>query len=161
MGGAWQFLVSVNQVYVINMIKQLDHLETLRQKEITEKRSLVVIPEELIEFRDICIYDEIKRQNLKKQLTEGVVIGGVSLDEDERSVLRLNPKFAVLTRLEDEEVERDIEVSAVKLKYEIKRQEEIELMEAVEHDTLIEKKIRLDGSVIEKNETELNEARER
>ena len=85
----------------------------------------------------------------------------MSLDEDERAILRLNPKFAVLTRLDDEIVENDIEVAVVKLKYEIKRMEELELMEAVEYDTLADKRMRLDESVDKAEDTELNEARER
>ena len=66
-----------------------------------------------------------------------------------------------MTRLDDESVERDIEVAAVKLKYEIRRQEEIELLEGVEYDNLTDKKIKLDESIENETETELKEARER
>jgi len=31
------------------------------------------------------------------------------LDEDERSLLRLNPKFVVLSKLEDENIERSVQ----------------------------------------------------
>ena len=84
---------------------KLDHLDTERKKDIEKKKRRIVIPEELDEFRDISIYDDNKRLSLCKQIVEGVTIGGVSLDEDERAILRLNPKFAVLTRLDDEIIE--------------------------------------------------------
>ena len=47
------------------------------------------------------------------------IIGEVYLDADELSVLKLNPKFVVLTKLLDEDVEQDIELGITKLKYEI------------------------------------------
>ena len=115
---------------------KLTHLETLRQKEIEEKKETFIVPDELLEFSNISLYNKEKRESLNKVIPECVVIGDVSLDEDERSVLRLNPKFAVLTRLDDETIERDIEVAKTKFRYEIKRQEEIELMERVDYDTL-------------------------
>ena len=72
---------------------KLEHLEAERIKEIELKRQQIVIPDELLEFKDISIYDEIKRQNIKKDNIEGVVVGKVSLDADELSILKLSPNW--------------------------------------------------------------------
>ena len=55
---------------------KLNHLEHERQKEIDVKRKKIIIPDELLEFKDISIYDSNKRQSLCKNIVEGVVIGG-------------------------------------------------------------------------------------
>ena len=44
-------------------------------------------------------------------------------------------------RLDDEAVEKDVEVASAKLRYEIQRQEEAKLMVEVIHEKLNEKKI--------------------
>ena len=90
-----------------------------------------------------------------------MVIGDISLDEDELSVLKLSPKFAVLSKLDDENVETDIEVSIAKLKYEIKRQEDMALMEQVDRENLTDKKMKLEDNVDGVTETEISEAKER
>ena len=46
---------------------KLEHLETIRNKELEEKRQLLTIPDELVMFKDITIYDEIKRKKLKER----------------------------------------------------------------------------------------------
>ena len=121
-----------------------------------------MIPDELLEFKDISIYNELKRQNLKKDNIEGIVVGNVSLDEDEMSVLRLGPKFAILSRLEDETIERDIEVAVTKMKYEIRRQKEIELLRQVDNEaSQVSKKTRYDENCDSETEEEVSEARER
>ena len=140
---------------------KLDHLKAERQKEINEKKSVIVIPEELLDYKECIIYNENKINALCKENVEGVVVGGVSIDDDEKSVLKLNPKFAVLSRLDDESIETDIEVAIAKLKYEIRRQEEIELLESVELENVNEKKQRLDVERDSETENEINEAKER
>ena len=140
---------------------KLEHLAAERTKEIEEKKKLVTIPDELIEFKECSIYNEIKRQRLSKENVEGVIVGNVSLDEDELSIIKLSPKFAVLSKLEDESIERDIEISIAKMKYEIKRQKELELFEEVDMDIMDNKKVRFDDTVEEETENEVNEVRER
>ena len=53
-----------------------------------------------------------------------MVIGEVIVDKDELAILQMNPKFCVMKRLIDEEIERDIELSTTKLRYEISALEE-------------------------------------
>ena len=77
---------------------KLEHLEAKRQRELEEKKKLLIIPDELVEFKDICLYNELKRQKLNKENIEGVVVRKVSLDDDELSILKWSPKFAVLSK---------------------------------------------------------------
>lgn len=45
--------------------------------------------------------------------------------------MKLNPKFAVLVRLDDEEIEQEIEVAIAKLRLELKRVKDKETLEGV------------------------------
>ena len=49
------------------------------------------------------------------------LIGKVEISDEERRVLNLNPKFAVLKKLEQIDMEQDIELGLAKLRYEITR----------------------------------------
>ena len=85
----------------------------------------------------------------------------MSLDEDELSILKLSPKFAILSKLEDETIERDIEISIAKMKYEIRRQKDMELLDSVDHEFKLDKKAKLDDNCESEVENEINEAKER
>ena len=49
------------------------------------------------------------------------MIGKVKADEDELAVLSLNPKFAVMKKLVETEMEQDIEMCLAKLRYETRK----------------------------------------
>ena len=61
------------------------------------------------------IFDRAKMEEMKPIDTESLVIGDITLDDDEKQVLKLNPKFAVMLRLSEEEMERDTEIAATKI----------------------------------------------
>ena len=139
---------------------KIEHLMKIRKQEIEEKRKLKKIPEEISVFKDCAIFDDEKWKLFKTQNLEGVVVGKISLDADERSVLRLSPKFAVLSRLDDDSIERDIEVGVTKMKYEIKRYEDQKLLDSVELDNS-NKRLKLERNDDYEKDNELNEAKER
>ena len=87
---------------------------------------------------------------MKPKIQETFVIGNVKLDTDEKAVLKLNPKFAVMSRLIDEEIERDIEVGLAKMRLELKRLREKELENQVEIEIPEGKKLKLSGENNEK-----------
>ena len=57
---------------------------------------------------------------MKPEKQRHKLVGDIKLDEDELSILDLNPKFAILWKLEHIEVEQDIEICLAKIRYERK-----------------------------------------
>ena len=57
--------------------------------------------------------------NLKSSYSpeEPLVYGDITLDEDEKAAISMDPKFAVFEDLKEEEFETDTEICMVKLKY--------------------------------------------
>ena len=52
------------------------------------------------------------------------LIGDIKIDEDERSMVKMNPKFAIQRKLRLIEQEQDTELCLAKLRYEIKKIEQ-------------------------------------
>ena len=67
------------------------------------------MPEEVRMFENCKIFDRGRNEDWKMLDIGKVTVGEMNLDENEISILKLNPKFAVLKRLDDEIIERDIE----------------------------------------------------
>ena len=135
--------------------KKVMHLETERKKELAMKRSKMKIPSEIEIFKDCNIFNEEKMALMAEAKINGLTIGDVELDDDELSILMLNPKFAVLVRLEDEKVEREIELGVTKLRYEIRKLLENKFLEDVKVDDTSRKKARIDES--DKDESKVDE----
>ena len=111
--------------------RKIDHLEEIRKKEIAEKKK-ESIPEEIGFFKDCIIFDTEKFEAIGEMKSEDVCIGKVKLDADERAILKLNPNFAIMRYLDEEEAERDVELGSAKLRYELRRVKEEK--EAEEYD---------------------------
>jgi len=109
---------------------KLEQLVALREKEKREK--LEIIPSGLEKYANCKIFKREKMEEMKPQKISHKLIGDISIDEDEKRVLDLNPKFAILKKLDQLEMEQDIELGLAKLRYEAKkladriRDEEIE-----------------------------------
>ena len=104
--------------------EKVNHLARVRKKDLEEKKSRRELPAEICEFKECMAFDMRKLEKLEVAKIDGVVIGEVIVDKDELAVLKLNPKFCVLKRLIDEDIERDIELGVTKLRYEINALEE-------------------------------------
>ena len=63
------------------------------------------MPDEISMFKDCIIFDENKYNDLAIEMNKDTKIGDVELDEDERSILKMNPKFAVMKRIKLEDIE--------------------------------------------------------
>ena len=130
------------------------HLEKEREKEFEEKSLEKEAPKEFSDFVSCKVFDKGKLKEMKPKIQETFVIGNVKLDTDEKAVLKLNPKFAVMSRLIDEEIERDIEVGLAKMRLELKRLREKELENQVEIEIPEGKKLKLSGENNEKEKEE-------
>ena len=96
------------------------------------KRRLEAVPVGLENYRECQIFNREIMENLKPAPIENKLIGKVKIDEDEKSILELNPKFACLKRLEKEDMEQDIEMGAAKLRYEYRKRQD--LIREIEED---------------------------
>ena len=111
------------------------------------------------------IVDRAKMEDMKPIDVESLVIGDITLNDDEKQVIKLNQKFAVMLRLNEEEMERDTDIAATKMRYEIRRDKGKKLMEVVDLERIEEeklaKKVKLDEIENEKEIKESRKERER
>ena len=61
-------------------------------------------------------------ERISKEVVEVTRIGEVDLDEDERALLMLPPKFALRRKLNEVDMRTDIEIGAAKLRYQIHKE---------------------------------------
>ena len=138
---------------------KLRHLEENRRREVEEKRDR--IPNELKEYEDCNVFDREKFEKIEKDKFDVVTLGGLELDEEEKEVLRLNPKFAALKKLDKEECERDVEVGLMKIRLEVKRREKYKLENDVEYTDADGKKRKIDCEEFDEEKEDLDDALER
>ena len=93
------------------------------------------------------------------------LIGNIKIDDDERAVLNLSPKFAVMKKLELIDMEQDSELGLAKLRYEIMRimrrikdEEEEETNYGIKKQR---KRMRIEEREREEEEEILNDAKSR
>ena len=98
-------------------------LEKQREKNVLAK--LEEIPVGLEKYSRSKVFSRAEMEKMQPVEQKVETIGKVKIDEDESSILRLNPKFAVLKKLVIEDMEHDIEICNAKLRYEKRRRNEI------------------------------------
>ena len=95
------------------------------------------------------------------------LVVNIKIDADERSILTLNPKFAILKKLEETSVHHDVEICLAKLRYEIQKLElwraELEREESGYGSGNQAKRRRIENQLSPKEEEEeiIKEAKER
>ena len=79
---------------------------------------------ELEEFEGL---NALKGDFIEKESAENIVlvIGDIKLNDNEKRVLTMNPKFGVYTEIEPEEVEKELEVGGVKTRWDIRSNPEL------------------------------------
>ena len=82
------------------------------------------VPEIIQSFRNIKMYTDKNFMEVSEAEAEVPIVGNVKLDEDEISVLKLPPDFAILDRLTEEEFCLETEMSMTKLRWEKRKQME-------------------------------------
>ena len=98
---------------------KVEHLAAQREKEKREK--LVTVPSGLELYSKCDVFNREKMIKMKPKAIAHKIIGKVEISDDERKVLDLNPKFAVMKKLERIDMEQDIELGMAKIRYEITR----------------------------------------
>ena len=73
------------------------HLEREREEERKEK--IQIVPTGLEKFSDCKVFQRQEMEKMEPEKTEIKLIGDVKIDEEERSILSLNPKFAIMKKL--------------------------------------------------------------
>ena len=95
------------------------HLE--KEREEVRKRRLGVVPSGLEKYSKCKIFNREEMEKMKPEEINHELIGKINIDEEERSILDLNPKFAVMRKLKRQEIEQDIELGLAKIRYEVNR----------------------------------------
>ena len=108
--------------------QKLKYIGNKKEREKEEK--LDMIPRGLEGYKNAKVFDKGKFDDLEIQSYEITVIGDVELSEEEKKVLRLHPKFALLQDLDMEDMELDIELGCAKLRYQIGRENEEKVVDA-------------------------------
>ena len=116
---------------------------------------------EFEEYKECKIFDETKFKEVKQKEIEVVMLGDVSLDEEEKEIMKLNPKFSVLKKLEKEEIENDIEIGLMKARYEVEKRKKYKIETDVEYESYGNKKIKLEVDNYDEEKEDLNDAIER
>ena len=143
--------------------KKLTHL---KEKYMDDKeRRMDIIPEELEEFRDLAIFNKEKFDNIETEVPTVVKYGEVELSEDEEAVLRMHPKMAIVTRLEQGYMELNQEIGYTKVRWQLRKEEEEET-ELIETQNQKKQKLENDDEeekkkYKEQEEREMEDARNR
>ena len=98
----------------------------------TEEEKVRKIPETLEEFDDLSIFDPEKFDEIMTEDYDIQTIGDVDLNENERKILKLHPKFSVLGKLTEGGMEIEQELSKAKLRIQLGKEDEERLDEEEE-----------------------------
>jgi hypothetical protein len=110
--------------------EKIDHLKKKNQKRKQEERSLV--PEDVKDYSSAKVFDEQEYEKIEVETIEVGVIGQVELSEEEKAVLRLHPKFSVRDIITVEILDFEQELGNAKLRYELRKENEENLIEEEE-----------------------------
>ena len=93
------------------------------------------------EYKDAKVFSRKKYEEIEEDKIEIAVLGDVIISEEIKSVLKLQPKFAVLRKLDPVEMETDLELGFGKGRYQILAEINEELDEEEEIDDETRKKM--------------------
>ena len=103
---------------------KLEHLR-LKYRQ-TEEEKLDKVPKEIEDYITLSIFDRDKFDHIEELTYEITCVGNMELSAEERSILRLHPKFSIAEKLQDEEQQFEQELSNAKLRMEINKELEKE-----------------------------------
>ena len=81
------------------------------------------IPENLQEFSNLSIFDKNKFGKITAITYDARVVGKVEVDEDEKAILRMNPKFSINQNLTEGGFEFEQEIAYAKARMEIGKEQ--------------------------------------
>ena len=103
----------------INMIQRKNNnkVNHLREKFSNNSEPPPTIPDILARYKDIKIFHETINEESNVDINV-MTIGDIELDEEELSILKLPPDFAILTNLSEENFIHEEELAMTKLRWE-------------------------------------------
>ena len=109
---------------------KLSHL--LKKYREDSELKLDKVPDGLEIYENLSIFDKAKFDDIIVTEYDVAVVGDITLSEDEKSILRINPKFALMNCLKNEEMSLDLEMGCAKLRYTLGRENDERLDDEVE-----------------------------
>ena len=110
--------------------KKIEHL--IKKQKVREEKSRIWRLENKVgegrkteekELEKTSAFVEEKFDKIEVEKAETCTVGRVELDEDEKAILRMHPKFALRKKLDEEQFELDIECGFAKLRWELGKDE--------------------------------------
>ena len=103
--------------------KNDEKIKRSREKNVNikDKEKVKVVPEILAKYKEINIFQTEYNQHQQEANIKVMVIGDISIDDEEMSVLKLPPDFATLASLTEEDFLHDEEMAMAKLRWEKKK----------------------------------------
>ena len=108
--------------------KYLDKIAHLRRK--FEKKRTELLenkPKKYHGFEDAKVFDKEKFEGIKVNEIKVSQVGDINLSDEEKSVLRLHPKFVIRDKIDDGELEYQGELGYAKLRIRLLKEEEEKL----------------------------------
>ena len=118
--GLRQAAWDIKNNYKILYENKLEHLRLKFRK--TEAEKLDKIPKEMEEYFELSIFDREKFDRLEASSYEVTCVGDVTLSNEEKSVLKLHPKFSIIETLQENTIEFEQELSYAKLRITINKE---------------------------------------
>ena len=105
-------------------MKYEEKLEHLRKKYVENNEEKVKkMTEGIEEFIDAKVFNHNEFEKIEAETYEITIVGDVALTDEEKSILKLHPKFAIPAKLDEENLEFEFELGVAKLRMEIGREE--------------------------------------
>ena len=94
-------------------LKNEEKVDHLSQKYLPDKDS---VPDMLDRYKDSLLFGDYEKISFHPT-DQPLIYGNLNMDEDERSALLLDPKFAVFDNLDEESFETEIEIAQAKMRW--------------------------------------------
>ena len=133
--------------------KKLHYLREKYANRVREK--LDEVPEDLKLYGDASVFSGEKYDRIEEDEIVIQIVGDVSLSENERTALKLHPKFALMSDLREIDMDLEMELCFAKVRYQLSK----ELGEKLSDED--EEELRKEMTVEEEEKIEEDEARSR
>ena len=116
---------------------KIEHLRRKYRKEKDEQQKGV--PSDMMEFESLKVFNKDKFDEIEMTEYDIKIIGDVDLSENEKKVLKLHPKFAILSRLTRGGLDLDEEIANSKLRMQLSKEIEDKKREEKAKEVIEEK----------------------
>ena len=111
--------------------EKVDHL--VKKYRVEESKKENSVPEKLLRYKDLSIYSIHSEENEnKEEKVEILILGDLEVDENEKEVLGLPPKYSIMEKLSDENFNVELEMGFTKYRWTVMKENQEEVDEEVE-----------------------------